>query len=313
MGIQFCTQLSSLIIFIFILQMGIQFRTQLTFLIIFFLQMGIHNTYIRQKLLMCAEERAKEQERAVARLGGGGAEEGARPTAPPASMSDAPSAPPASSGEEEAAAEAKLGGGGGAASAPPAATAAVVETFQSTECVVCLENKVLLFFIFGEMYGYRWPRGGIPPPPRVQKSDPHQAKKFCTADPLPSPFLPPNSDFKPQKGKILRRPKKVPLLKSPPGAGLGKLLPPKKIFFDPPPFPPPLQSLRPTDIYHMCTVYVICMLFCPFPSATSSSSRAATSASASSASKGWRSARCAGQRWRRRSGSGRRTRTFSVP
>ena len=101
---------------------------------LFFSQMGIHNTYMRQKILSEVSSLAptappppppsSEEETAVAvKLGGGGGGGGdAAPSAPPAeAASAAPSAPPASA---------------------ESGKAPTVETFQSTECVVCMESKV---------------------------------------------------------------------------------------------------------------------------------------------------------------------------
>ena len=88
----------------------------------------MHNTYMRQKVLVCVEEYAAMQERLNAKLGSGGAGEtnGAYPTAPP--QENLPSAPPIPPPAGFA--------GGAAPSAPP------IETFQSTECCVCMERKV---------------------------------------------------------------------------------------------------------------------------------------------------------------------------
>ncbi len=102
-----------------------------------FSQLGVHNTYLRQKILMSVEDSSQAELRAATKAaeieGGGGA-----PTAPPSSLD--PHAPTA--------AESKLGGGDAAAapSAPPAA-APVVDTFKSTECVVCMENKCDIIFL----------------------------------------------------------------------------------------------------------------------------------------------------------------------
>ena len=114
--------------------------------------MGVHNTYLRQKILLCTEEVAQMEARLAKKLAdieGGGdrpfAAANAVPSAPPASLDPgAASAPPMEREPEgkgkEAEAEAAT------PSAPPssaaAAAAPVVETFKSTECVVCMENKV---------------------------------------------------------------------------------------------------------------------------------------------------------------------------
>lgn len=92
--------------------------------------MGIHNTYLRQKILMCAEE-------TVMRTADGAP--GAVPSAPV--PDDLPSAPPAAKvidEEEPAAASAPK------PSAPPLAP---VDTFKSTECVVCMENRCDIIFL----------------------------------------------------------------------------------------------------------------------------------------------------------------------
>lgn len=88
-------------------------------------QLGIQSEYTRKKLLVGVEETMARQESLRTKImgveGGAGA-----PSAPPSSLDDtAPSAPP-SGGEPPPL----------AASAPP------LETFQSAECVVCLERKV---------------------------------------------------------------------------------------------------------------------------------------------------------------------------
>ena len=111
--------------------------------------MGVHNTYLRQKILLCTEEVAQMETRLAKKLaeiegvgGGGDSDRSAAPSAPPSSLDPtAASAPPMEKGKElegETAAAATP-------SAPPSsavAAAPVVETFKSTECVVCMENKV---------------------------------------------------------------------------------------------------------------------------------------------------------------------------
>ncbi len=90
--------------------------------------MGVHNTYLRQKLLSLANAQMDSGAAAV-------------PSAPPANAASAED-------EEAAAARKKLADGteDAAPSAPPStepsAPVQPVETFQSTECVVCMENKV---------------------------------------------------------------------------------------------------------------------------------------------------------------------------
>jgi hypothetical protein len=84
-------------------------------------QFGLHNTYLRQKLIKCAEDYQTKQELLAAKLGSDvTGDAGATPTAPPTvrELSTAPSAPPME---------------------PAVQT---IETFQSSECVVCLEMKV---------------------------------------------------------------------------------------------------------------------------------------------------------------------------
>ena len=108
------------------------------------MQIGVHNTYLRQKILLCTEEVAQMEARLAKKLadieggGGGGGDSSAAPSAPPASLDpSAASAPPMEEkGKDFEAANATP-------SAPPSSAAApVVETFKSTECVVCMENKV---------------------------------------------------------------------------------------------------------------------------------------------------------------------------
>ena len=94
----------------------------LTFKIIRFLQMGMHNLYLRQKLLASVEQYASMQEQLAARYTQTNGNSGAYPSAPP--QENIPSAPPAASTASSA------------PSAPP------IETFQSTECCVCMERKV---------------------------------------------------------------------------------------------------------------------------------------------------------------------------
>ncbi len=101
--------------------------------------MGVHNTYLRQKILSCAEESAKAQERLSMEMTGGAGVRNATPSAP---TEPAPSAPP---GEPSAAATGGKNVEDFRPSAPPTAgagAATLVETYQSTECVICMENKV---------------------------------------------------------------------------------------------------------------------------------------------------------------------------
>ena len=108
-------------------------------------ELGVHNTYIRQKILMCAEEFASMQERLAQKMSGLGDGASTAPTAPPAVGSDAiGSAPPLPPPSEVIPANGKLSEANGAAAAAtaPIPSAPPVETFQSNECVVCMENKV---------------------------------------------------------------------------------------------------------------------------------------------------------------------------
>jgi len=92
-------------------------------------ELGLHNTYLRQKVLMCVKEYAEMQERLSAKLseqGGCGGGASVTPSAPSADE-DQPSAPPAN--------------------AEPSAPPAVVETFKSTECCVCMERKCDIIFL----------------------------------------------------------------------------------------------------------------------------------------------------------------------
>ena len=84
--------------------------------------MGMHNLYLRQKLLASVEQYASMQEQLAARYTQTNGNSGAYPSAPP--QENIPSAPPAASTASSA------------PSAPP------IETFQSTECCVCMERKV---------------------------------------------------------------------------------------------------------------------------------------------------------------------------
>lgn len=97
---------------------------------------GIHNTYIRQKILVMAAEYVEGQghlAQKMADLEGG---EGGLPSAPP--IGAEPSAP------SKGALEQDVNGGdpeGAAKPSAPQAEPMVVDTFKSTECVICLENK----------------------------------------------------------------------------------------------------------------------------------------------------------------------------
>ena len=87
--------------------------------------MGMHNLYLRQKLLASVEQYASMQEQLAARYTQTNGNSGAYPSAPP--QENIPSAPPAASTASSA------------PSAPP------IETFQSTECCVCMERKVKIY------------------------------------------------------------------------------------------------------------------------------------------------------------------------
>ena len=87
--------------------------------------MGMHNLYLRQKLLASVEQYASMQEQLAARYTQTNGNSGAYPSAPP--QENIPSAPPAASTASSA------------PSAPP------IETFQSTECCVCMERKVQIY------------------------------------------------------------------------------------------------------------------------------------------------------------------------
>ena len=86
--------------------------------------MGMHNTCLRQTVLVRVEEYASMQEQLAARYGQTNGVSGESPSAPP--QENIPSAPPAAFASSPSSAP----------SAPP------IETFQSTECCVCMERKV---------------------------------------------------------------------------------------------------------------------------------------------------------------------------
>ena len=98
---------------------------------------------MRQKLLMCANEVTGGTGQTAQHVPSlpSAPSLASEPSAPP--MASQPSAPPASQLELE---KSKLGENGTpaatAAAAPSAPSAPPVETFKSTECVVCLEKKV---------------------------------------------------------------------------------------------------------------------------------------------------------------------------
>ena len=115
--------------------------------------MGITNTYLRQKVLVSAEEFVKLA--AAAANGLAGVDNGHAPSAPASAGGDVvvPSAPAALPDVEVVTAKKDADGGDvtpsapamGAegATAPPPAPVTVVDTFKSTECVICLANKVI--------------------------------------------------------------------------------------------------------------------------------------------------------------------------
>ena len=92
----------------------------------------MHNTYLRQKVLVHVEEYASMQERLKEKLGHGHENGITGASAPPQeNIPSAPSAPQASAPSAP--------GDASAPSAPP------IETFQSTECCVCMERKVIAY------------------------------------------------------------------------------------------------------------------------------------------------------------------------
>ena len=91
--------------------------------------MGMHNLYLRQKMLVAVEQHASMQEQLASRYGQTNGVSGAHPSAPP--QENIPSAPPSYVASVPSSAP----------SAPP------IETFQSTECCVCMERKVRIKFI----------------------------------------------------------------------------------------------------------------------------------------------------------------------
>ena len=90
----------------------------------------MHNLYLRQKVIAAVEQYSSNQEQIVARYGQTNGVSGAHPSAPP--QENVPSAPPPAPFDDSSSS---------APSAPP------IETFQSTECCVCMERKVSAFFI----------------------------------------------------------------------------------------------------------------------------------------------------------------------
>lgn len=87
-------------------------------------QIGVHSEYTRKKILATVAELKAQDDRLSS-----GQEKGGGPASAPPPEEDLPSAPPQ---DEEAES---------APSAPP------IETFQSTECVVCLERKCDIIFL----------------------------------------------------------------------------------------------------------------------------------------------------------------------
>ena len=106
-------------------------------------QLGVSSEYIRKKIKAAVEEYQAMGERMKARFSG--IENGSigSPSAPPTEMDDlAPTAPTLPSAE-------------GVPSAPP------IETFQSAECVVCMERKVEILLIFPHNYNLSYPQCDI--------------------------------------------------------------------------------------------------------------------------------------------------------
>ena len=93
----------------------------------------MHNTYLRQKVLVHVEEYASMQERLKEKLGHGHENGITGASAPP--QENIPSAPSAPQASAPSAPSAPLDAS--APFAPP------IETFQSTECCVCMERKVI--------------------------------------------------------------------------------------------------------------------------------------------------------------------------
>ena len=101
---------------------------------------------MRQKILMCAEEYAKMQENLASKMSGlSTSSANATPSAP--INDEAPSAPPV----EGEAKGAPTDNGTNITAAP---SAPLVETFQSNECVICMENKVKFGKSCMNFYGY---------------------------------------------------------------------------------------------------------------------------------------------------------------
>ena len=90
----------------------------------------MHNLYLRQKVIGAVEQFTANQEQLAARYGQTNGVSGSHPSAPP--QENVPSAPPPAPFDSTSSS---------APSAPP------IETFQSTECCVCMERKVRVFFI----------------------------------------------------------------------------------------------------------------------------------------------------------------------
>ena len=103
-------------------------------------ELGVHNAYLRQKILTCAVE---SQDSLQQRFSNNNpAQESATPSAPV--DANAPSAPAA----PDKLAEETGGGSNGSDPALAIPTAPLLETFQSKECVVCLERKVKIIHSF---------------------------------------------------------------------------------------------------------------------------------------------------------------------
>jgi len=94
------------------------------------MELGMHNLYLRQKVIAAVEQYSSNQEQIVARYGQTNGVSGAHPSAPP--QENVPSAPPPAPFDDSSSS---------APSAPP------IETFQSTECCVCMERKCDIIFL----------------------------------------------------------------------------------------------------------------------------------------------------------------------
>jgi len=94
------------------------------------MELGMHNLYLRQKVIGAVEQFTANQEQLAARYGQTNGVSGSHPSAPP--QENVPSAPPPAPFDSTSSS---------APSAPP------IETFQSTECCVCMERKCDIIFL----------------------------------------------------------------------------------------------------------------------------------------------------------------------